>query len=295
LFFSLTTLFPQSAGNTGLSFLKLGFGARNIAMGDAGTGLATDVTSLFYNPAGLAINPVSEVMIMHNEWIQGVRSEILGARTVVFGIPVAVGFNVTTVPGIEVRTNPTPDPLTTFSANDFFGSFSAGYKILDNLSIGGTFKYLYEAIYVDEANGWGLDFGATYITSIKGLNVSAVIKNIGSMNALRSESTKLPTEFRIGPSYTFSPADKFVVTGAAEFQKYTPTSSSHINIGAEVLYNNLIALRAGYRHESDYTTQEFTAGLGLIWGNLSFDYAFAPFTPSSGLGNGNIFSLQFKF
>ena len=31
------TMFAQSAGNTGLSFLKYGFGARNIAMGDAGT------------------------------------------------------------------------------------------------------------------------------------------------------------------------------------------------------------------------------------------------------------------
>ena len=29
-------IFSQSAGNTGLSFLKFGFGARNLAMGDAG-------------------------------------------------------------------------------------------------------------------------------------------------------------------------------------------------------------------------------------------------------------------
>ncbi len=295
LLVSITVLFPQSAGNTGLSFLKLGFGARNIAMGDAGTALSTDVTSLFYNPSGLAINPASEVMLMHNAWIQDVTSEILGARTVVWGIPIAFGFNVTTVPGIEVRTIASDNPLTTFSANDFFGSLSAGYKVTDNISVGATFKYLYESIYVDESTGWGIDFGATYITTIKGLNVSAVIRNIGSMNALRNESTKLPTEFRIGPSYSFTPVEKFVITGAAEFQKYTPTSETHINIGAEVLYDKLIALRAGYRHESDYSSQVFTAGLGLMWGNLSFDYAFAPFTPTSGLGNANIFSLQFKF
>lgn len=287
---SFTTLFAQSAGNSGLSFLKLGFGARNIAMGDAGTALSTDVTSLFYNPAGLAINPGSEIMLMHNEWVQDVRSEILGARTAVFGIPVAVGFNVTTVSDIPVRINP-GDPITTFNANSFFGSFSLGYKIMDNLSIGATYKYLYEAIYVDEANGWGVDFGSTYITSIQGLNISAAVKNIGSMNALRLESTKLPTEIRIGPSYTFTPAEKFVVTGAAEYQKYTPTTASHLNIGAEVLYDKLIALRFGY--QSGYEARNITAGLGLMWGSLSFDYAFAPLT--YGLGSGNIFSLQFKF
>jgi hypothetical protein len=292
LLVSFTTLFAQSAGNTGLAFLKYGFGARNIAMGDAGTSLSTDVTSLFYNPAGLAINPGSEIMVMHNAWIQDIRSEILGARTLLFGIPVAVGFNVTTIPGIEVRTNP-GDPLTTFSANDFFGSFSAAYKIMDNLSIGASYKYLYEAIYVDESTGWGVDLGATYLTSIKGLNISAAIKNIGKMKALRSESIKLPTEIRVGPSYSFSPAEKFDITGAAEFQKYTPDSDSHLNFGAEVLYDKLIALRVGY--QSGYDSKSISAGLGLMWGNLSFDYAYAPFNSDSGLGSGNIVSLQFKF
>ena len=81
---SFTSLLAQSAWNSGLSFLKLGFGARNIAIGDAGTALSSDVTSLFYNPAALALNPASEIMLMHNEWIQDVRSEILGARTVIF-------------------------------------------------------------------------------------------------------------------------------------------------------------------------------------------------------------------
>jgi len=292
LFISLTAIFPQSAGNTGLSFLKFGFGARNIAMGDAGTSLATDVTSLFYNPAGLAINPASEVMVMHNEWIQDIRSEILGARTVFFGIPFAVGFNVTTIPGIEVRTNP-GDPLATFSANYFFGSISTGFKVLDNLSVGISYKYLYEGIYVDESTGWGIDFGSTYITTVQGLTVSAAVKNIGVMNTLRYESTKLPTEIRVGPSYSFSPDDKFLVTGAADFQKYTSDNGSHLNVGAEVLYDKLIALRFGY--QSGYESKSISAGVGLMWGNLSFDYAFAPFNSDSGLGNGNLFSLQFKF
>ena len=287
---SFTSLLAQTAGNSGLSFLKLGFGARNIALGDAGTAVSSDVTALFYNPAALAINPASEIMLMHNEWIQDVRSEVLGARTLIFGMPVAVGFNVTTIDGIEVRTNP-GDPITKFNANYFFGSLSTGHMIVDNFYFGASVKYLYESIYVDESTGWGFDLGASYLTSINGLNISAVIKNLGSMKELRNESTKLPGEFRIGPSYSVTFQDQYQFTSVVEFQKYLPTSDIHFNLGAEILYNKLIALRVGY--QSGYLTKNITAGLGLMWGNLSVDYALAPF--QLGLGNGNILSLQFKF
>lgn len=39
------SLSGQSAGNAGLSFLKIGTGARNIALGDNGNTLAQDVTA----------------------------------------------------------------------------------------------------------------------------------------------------------------------------------------------------------------------------------------------------------
>mgnify|MGYP003471230828 FL=1 len=84
------TVLAQTAGNTGLSFLKYGFGARNIAMGDAGTALSNDLTGLFYNPAKLALTDKSEVLFMHNQWIQDVSSEVIGAKTLLWGIPFAV-------------------------------------------------------------------------------------------------------------------------------------------------------------------------------------------------------------
>ena len=68
--------FAQSAGNSGLSFLKFGFGARNIAMGDAGVAASNDLSALFYNPSRLVSTEMNEVMFMHNEWIQDVRSEV---------------------------------------------------------------------------------------------------------------------------------------------------------------------------------------------------------------------------
>jgi hypothetical protein len=285
------TIFSQSAGSSGLSFLKFGFGARNIAMGDAGTALSNDLTGLFYNPAKLALTDKSEVLFMHNEWIQDVSSEVIGVKTEFWNIPFALGFNVTSVNGIEYREIP-GDPITKFDANYFFGSLSTGFFVTDEISFGASLKYLYEGLLNDQANGFGFDFGLNYLLPFKGLTASAVIKNIGSMNALRSQATKLPTEFRLGAAYTYNLEDsKFDFTGGAEFQKYLDTKDNHFNFGGEILYNKLIAARAGY--QTGYISRGFTAGVGLMWGNLKFDYAFLPF--SEGLGNGNLFSLQFKF
>jgi hypothetical protein len=291
ILFSSVTILAQSAGNTGLSFLKYGFGARNIAMGDAGNALSNDLTGLFYNPAKLALTDRSEVLFMHNEWIQDVSSEVIGTKTVLWGVPLAVGFNVTSIDGIEYREIP-GEPITEFDANYFYGSLSTGFFVTEQISFGATFKYLYEGLLNDEASGFGFDFGVNYLLPYKGLTASAVIKNIGSMNALRNESTKLPTEFRFGTAYTYTLEDsKFDFTGGAEFQKYLDTEDNHFNFGGEVLYNKLLAARAGY--QTGYESRGFTAGIGLMWGNLKFDYAFLPF--SLGLGNANLFSLQFKF
>lgn len=283
--------FAQSAGNSGLSFLKFGYGARNIAMGDAGSVVSDDLTALFYNPAKLRSGQGSEILLMHNEWIQDVRSEVLGIKSDLFGLPVAFGFNVTTISEIEVRSKPGPAE-STFDANYFYGSVSTGFRIYDQLYLGITGKYLYEGLFTDEATGFGFDFGAVYSTSVEGLDFSAVVKNLGSMNKLRSQETELPTEFRTGASYRIIQAMKdFDITLAAEFQKYTSADDSHFNLGGEIFYNNLIALRTGY--QTGYESRSFTGGLGLKWGILKFDYAFLPF--ALGLGSANLFSLQLHF
>ncbi len=286
-----STVFAQSAGNTGLSFLKFGFGARNIAMGDAGASASNDLSALYYNPARLTLFELNEVMFMHSEWIQDVTSEEFGIKWDMFGLPWAIGLNYTSVSDIEIRTRP-GDPDSKFNANYFFGSLSTGFYVWEELSFGTTIKYLYEGLLSDEANGWGFDFGLNYNLPVKGLTVSTVIKNLGSLNALRNEETQLPTDFRFGSAYNFDvESAKLDFVAVAELQSYLDTDDIHFNLGGDIIYDELLALRVGY--QSGYEAKGFTAGLGLMWGNLRFDYAYMPF--SLGLGNANLFSLQFRF
>jgi len=112
------------------------------------------------------------------------------------------------------------------------------------------------------------------------------------MNELESEATKLPAEFRLGPAYHFgieSAGFDFIVV--AELLKYLETDDIHFNLGGDITYNKLISLRVGY--QTGFESRGLTAGLGILWGNLKFDYAYLPF--SLGLGNANLFSIQFKF
>jgi hypothetical protein len=140
--------------------------------------------------------------------------------------------------------------------------------------------------------GYGLDFGLNYFTPIKGLTASTVIRNIGSMNSLNMVGTKLPLDFHLGGAYNYNLQSSkldFIVTG--EFQKYLDADNFHINAGGEVVYDETFAARAGY--QTGYEARGFTAGVGIAWGSLRFDYAYTPF--SLGLGNANQFSLQFSF
>jgi hypothetical protein len=283
-------LFPQSAGNSGMAFLKFGIGARNVGMGDIGAMIANDASAPFYNPASLASNNNPEVMMMHNQWIEDIKSEILGAKFALFGVPLAVGVNMTNIGNIEIRTKP-GEAIEKFDAHYLALAVSSGFNVIDNFDFGFSVKYLYEGLYVDEATGYAFDFGARYQTPVKGLTASAVIRNLGGMENLRDEKTKLPTDLRIGAAYNLKLDESYYFCAGAEFQKYLPTDDAHINIGTEVVYNNLVSARVGY--QSGYTAKWFVTGFGLIWGNLNFDYSFSPLKYQ--MGTGHSVSLNFKF
>lgn len=290
LLISFSYVFPQ-AGGTGLSFLKIGFGARNMAMGNLGVVLSNDVGSGFYNPALLAENYNSQLMLTHNEWMTDVRSELIGASFNLFGLKFVAGFNTTSISDIEVRTKP-GDAVSTFNANYFYGSLSSGFNIYQKLSAGITFKFIHENLLTDQSRGIAFDFGIFYRDLIENLNIGAAVKNIGSMNELRAESTELPVDLSIGASYQyyFNEINSDLIF-AAGYQTFTQTSENHINFGAEFLYDAFFALRAGY--STGFETKGLTAGLGVIWNSISFDYAFIPFDYN--LGNSHIISVGYEF
>ncbi len=277
----------DGAANTGLSFLKLGIGARSIAMGDAYVSLADDGTAFIYNPARINSTENGNVTAMFNKTMLDMTTNFVGAKFRMNKFGLGIGLLKTTVSDIEVRNNPGA-PIETFNSDNFAGGISLCYDIQSNFTAGITVKMLYEKIYIDEASGYGLDFGANY--KINDVSFAVVLSNIGSMNALYNAETKLPTALRFGGSYVLR-KNNFTFTGALDGYKILDGGVLHTHMGAEAGYKDFIFLRAGY--QTGYENRSFSAGLGLKYKSLYIDYAFQPYT--IGFGSGNSMSLGFNF
>jgi len=277
----------DGAGNTGLSFLKTGVGAREISMGEAVSSITDDGTSVYYNPARLFNGANNNVTLMHNASVADYTVDYIGAKVSWTKFAFGIGVHSASVSDIEIRNAPGA-LIDKFSSRDLSIGLSLAYKINPNISIGVTPKFLYEKIYIDESSGMAFDFGANFTK--ENINVSFVVANVGSVNEMKNEVTKLPTYVRFGGSYRTGKGNLSYLFGADGF-KVMDGGTFHLHTGAEVGYKEIVFLRAGY--QTQYENKSFTAGVGLKYKGLNLDYAFVPY--KNEFGSSNSFSLGFTF
>lgn len=282
------------AGQSGMAFLKLGVSARSVSMGDAMSAHAGGAVATYYNPAGILgrESGSTQFLLMHREWIQDIRSQFLGV-SVQLDEENALGFsaNTATVSDIQVRTRP-GTPQGTFTSRDFAVSATYARSVSDALQIGITAKFLFEKIFVDDANGFAFDLGAQYRTPLENFRVGLSLANLGSMNALRSEKITLPSLLRFGPAYTLDLDDFSArLTVASDLLYIFPEKKSSVNLGAELLFNQVVAARAGFQAGS--SARGFTTGFGVHHDMFGIDYAFS--LVSEDLGSAHTFSLTVTF
>jgi hypothetical protein len=294
-----TALLAASAaaqsGSTGLSFLKIGVGGRTIAMGDAGVASAEHGNASHYNPALLAPQRQPCVSLMHNQWVQDVTTQYLGAVLPVEGLTLGFHLGLSSASEIEIREVP-GEPTGTFASRFFTSGITAAFALSDEIDVGATAKFLFEKISVDEASGYAFDVGLAVHPfdegDLKPLKAGFALENLGSMSALRTQETKLPSLLRYGMSYEIPLA---TLSGAllveADGLTLLDAKTTHFNIGAEVDYDHSLFVRLGY--QTNYESKGFSAGIGASYSILRFDYAVTPW--SDGFGLAHTISLSFIF
>ena len=280
-----------AAGETGLSFLKIGVGARATAMGEAFTAVSDDATGMFWNPAGTAWYLDRFVHFTHNSWIQGINHEVANVCFPAFSGTLGFGLVLNNVDDLERRTIASEEPVGTFSAHDF--SFSANYARMfgERLSVGANVKYINEKIYFETASGYAADIGVKYKVFDSGLSVGAVVQNLGTLNELAQESIKLPQTIRLGTAFLCPlriVQSTWLLT--ADYVKIVD-DDAHLYFGTEVRPISVFSLRAGY--QTGHEDKDFAAGMGLLINRFQFDYAYIPF--SSNLGASQRISLIASF
>jgi len=285
-------LLYAQAGSAGLSFLKIGVGARTMGMGDAGVAGSDMGSAMYYNPALIADDADASLTIMHNEWIEDITTEFLGLSVPFGGWSLGIHMGLTSVSGLEVRDVPGPALAETDTRN-FAGGLTAAFALAEGVDFGATAKYVFEKIDVEEAGGYAFDFGVAVRPFSEGdlseLRAGVALANLGHMSELRTVSTTLPLLLRYGAAYRIPvEAVKGALNVSAEGLSLLEESTTHVNLGAEFDYLGMVFLRLGY--QTGYENKGLTFGAGATYSSLRFDYAFTSF--SEVFGNAHTIALS---
>ncbi len=173
-------------GTTAAPFLSIGQSARAIGMGSAFVGVVNDVSSIYWNPAGLTKTKGVSVMFDHTMWIADIKYNYFAA-SYNLGDMGTVGFSYTGSDIGEMKVTTINAPGGTgemFSANQ--GAFSIAYAIqlTENFSIGFNPKFIYESIWRMNASAFAMDLGVQYVTPFDGAVLAMSISNFRNFNAI---------------------------------------------------------------------------------------------------------------
>lgn len=282
-----TSLAIAQGSSSGLTQLKLPASARLAALGESLVAEPGDLGAVMMNPANLFRNERLALLLTHNQWIQELRSEHTS-----FGQPFSFGtvglaISGSSIGGIEIRDRPGP-ALSTFTARSTALQLSFATSLQQQLVIGTSAKILYEKMYVDEATGVAIDVGLLYHLPVQGLVAGISLTNIGSTDALATETVVLPQQASLGASYRFDFGD-FTLAVSSLFAREDRRGVNRFSTGFEAVFQNDLAFRVGY--QTGYDARSLSAGLGVRYDILTFDYAYVPF--SYNLGAGHLFTIGF--
>jgi len=282
----------KNVGTSGAQFLKLGAGPRPTAMGDAFVGLADDINSVNYNPAGLSYISRPEIMAMHTQLFQDLNYEF-GA----FAYPTnrgAFAFSAATLRTEAIERRAKDESLQgEFDASDSAYALTYAYNLGPLASVGVSGRYIKQEIDTYSADAWSGDIGLLKRFGKYPFSVGLAARHLGQKIKFQNESDPLPRTIDIGLGAnlfkerlkldldTRFPSDNDIQFGFGS--EYTHPFRDHLKL----------SLRAGYTTtttDADGSGITFGAGMGLR--NFNFDFSWVPF---GDLGNTFRYSLHVKF
>ncbi|MFN3305650.1 MAG: PorV/PorQ family protein [Candidatus Kapaibacteriota bacterium] len=298
-------------GAAGSQFLKIPIGARANGLAGAYSSVSNDLTSIFWNPAGLADVKYISADFSYTQWFAGFKHSF-GA----FALPVGRNFTAAIAlvalnsGNIEITTLEKPNGTgLSYQVNDVALSFTFSGYLTDQFSFGLTAKYVNNSISNLSSTGIAFDVGTMYETGIQGIRLGFSIHNLGikqaysgqdlntskklyeALNAAPldiayiSNSYSLPLIFRAGLSSEVWKVEDHKLIVAGDFITLSDTPE-HFALGAEYTFKDFLALRAGYQFGTDVFGLSGGVGLKYFAGGFEgeFDYSITP-TKNIGLVN----------
>ena len=240
-------------GTTSAEFLLFGAGARGTALGGAFAAMATDVSALYYNPAGIALMSRPGAMVGTYDYVAETRYSWGGIAFPFSGGTRAVGLQVGTF-GFKdqpVYTAEQPDGTgSVYSVSQTVAGLTFAQNFSDRFSAGITAKGVFDNLGQASGKAFAVDFGTNFHAQLSGhpIRFSFVWPTWAPTcptAATRSRSTRpgtpspartrcrrtrsrvefrtkdfpLPTTFRVGLAYDLIAGDNNRLTVISDFNQ----------------------------------------------------------------------------
>lgn len=314
-------------GTASAQFLKLGVGARELAMGGCGVTATGSVSTGWWNPSGVQISHFG-FSWQYGDYYANLTHMRVGAGMALDRNTSVVWFaNMLQAPEQEVTTVREPDGN---GLNYSYQGLSTGLiwtrRLTDRLHLGCTGKLVREQLYHESASTFALDAGIRYEFAARRLLIGGAIANFGngmklsgtdllltgdvdsgidgnhqaSAN-LETEEWPLPLTFRFGSEVRLLGSDRAFYIHP-DHQLLVAVSAEHPNDNAERLgtgieygFRHQFFLRSGYRFNTD--TEGLTLGCGFALntrgrGSMRLDYVWREY---GDLGDVSSLSVGWKW
>jgi len=274
-------------GTTSAEFLLLGAGARGTALGGAFAAIATDVSSLYYNPAGAALMERPGLMVGTYDYLADTRYSWGGVAFPFSGGSRAIGLQLGTF-GFTNQPVYTAEPPngtgSTYSVSDTFVGIMLAPKFSDRFSAAITGKYINDRLGTVSGNAFAVDFGTNFHASLNNhpIKFSFVLANIGSnlsyegtglqngvartpiddpnndvptlpdQSNLRTKDFGLPTTFRVGLAYDVITGENNHLTALGDFNQPNSNTPGFV-VGGEWMSQKLGGSNFGFALRGSYS------------------------------------------
>jgi len=305
---------PVRRGSTTANFLEIGFGSRGISMGDAVVSDVNDISSIYWNVAGLGFMEKPQIMLYYQPWIANIDLSFVAAGLVLKNIgTIAFAVYNSNYGEMEVTSMELQEGTgETFAANDYCMTLSFGRRITSWFAFGYSAKFISSKIWHSYSKAFATDLGVIIKTpflsptgkNLDGLSIGMNISNYGTemkysgMDLLethdpypnengnykdvpveyKTNSWELPLIFRIG--FSIHPIATSLQRLTLSLDALHPNNNyEYVNLGTEYKYTipsfGSLYLRTGYKGLFLKKSQYgFSFGFGILY-NLMFNKAIS--------------------
>jgi hypothetical protein len=292
-------IFADGDGGVTLPVLNYIPGTRAMGLGAAYTAMSDDVSSLFWNPAGLGTMIRQEVTCLYEKLFEGTTFWFLGYALPVYSVGTFSAGLIYLGTSDIVGVGENLEDLGVYSDSQMMLILAYGaplYNIkkfrsrhLRYLDVGAGLKFIKHTMYEYTSYGIALDLGTKYVPSkttgfLHNFTFGLLIQNILPPTHKFDDIREwYPLTLKFGTSFKTLYDTLFINLDLTQilFRK----SSPELTFGIEYIAMRVIPLRIGYKNG-------LTGGAGVKLRDFLFDYAL---NYNFDLGIVHQFSISYKF